>query len=112
MHVRGKDMTFTAHRPDGRDETLLMIPNYNFDWQVPYRWETGKKRLPKGTRIDCVAHFDNSAFNPFNPDPKVAVRFGLQTYQEMMFGFFFYTAADEKLEMKIDPKTGVVKEKK
>ena len=49
MHVRGKDMTFRSHRPDGKSETLLLIPNYNFDWQMPYRWEPGKVRLPKGT---------------------------------------------------------------
>jgi thiol-disulfide isomerase/thioredoxin len=106
MHLRGKDMTFTAHRPDGKDETLLVIPNYNFSWQLPYRWEPGKKTLPKGTRLECVAHFDNSPFNPYNPDPKVTVREGPQTHEEMMFGFFFYTHADEKLGLKIDPKTG------
>ena len=73
MHLRGKDMTFTAHPPDGKTETLLIIPNYNFSWQIPYRWEPGKKRLPKGTQLECVAHFDNSAFNPYNPDPKATV---------------------------------------
>src|SRR5262249_28279743 len=44
MHLRGKDMTFTAHLPDGNHETLLIIANYNFEWQIPYRWEPGKKR--------------------------------------------------------------------
>lgn len=106
MHLRGKDMTFTAHKPDGKPETLLVIPNYNFSWQIPYRWEAGKKTLPKGTKLECVAHYDNSAFNPYNPDPKATVRNGPQTHQEMMYGFFFYTHADEKLGLKIDPKTG------
>src|SRR5262249_13943048 len=59
MHLRGRDMTFTAHYPDGKNETLLMVPNYSFDWQVPYRWESGKKRFPKGTRVEAVAHYDN-----------------------------------------------------
>ena len=107
MHLRGKDMTFKAHRPGGRDETLLVIPNYNFAWQVPYRWEPGKKTFPKGTRLEVVAHFDNSTFNPYNPDPKATVRNGPQTHHEMMYGFFFYTHADEKLNLKVDAKTGV-----
>ncbi|MBY0512435.1 MAG: redoxin family protein [Gemmataceae bacterium] len=109
MHLRGKDMTFTAHLPDGRRDTLLVIPNYNFEWQVPYRWEPGKVRLPRGTRLECVAHFDNSAFNPYNPNPKATVRNGPQTHHEMMFGFFFYTNADEKLGVTVDPATGRVR---
>jgi thiol-disulfide isomerase/thioredoxin len=109
MHLRGKDMTFTAHLPDKKTDTLLVIPNYNFGWQLPYRWEPGKMRLPKGTRLECVAHFDNSPFNPFNPDPKATVRNGPQTHHEMMYGFFFYTDANEKLGLRVDPKTGVEK---
>ena len=108
MHLRGKDMTFTAHLPDGKTDTLLIIPNYNFSWQLPYRWETGKMRLPKGTRLECVAHYDNSPFNPYNPNPLATVRNGPQTYQEMMYGFFFYTGAEEKLGLRIDTKTGTV----
>ena len=111
MHLRGKDMTFTARKPDGTDDTLLVVANYNFGWQLPYRWEPGKKRLPKGTKLECVAHFDNSPFNPYNPDPKATVRFGPQTHHEMMYGFFFYTAADEQLGLRIDPKTGAAMKK-
>jgi len=111
MHLRGKDMTFTAHLPDGTTDTLLIIPNYSFSWQVPYRWQPGQKRLPKGTRVECVAHFDNSAFNPFNPDPKATVRHGEQTHQEMMFGFFFYIDATGQLGLQIDPKTGAERKK-
>src|SRR5262249_40685800 len=106
MHMRGKAMTFTAHTPDGKDETLLTVPNYNFEWQVPYVWERGKKVLPKGTRLECVALYDNSPFNPYNPDPKKTVKNGDQTYEEMMNGFFFYVDANEKLGLDVDPKTG------
>jgi hypothetical protein len=106
MHLRGKDMTFAAHAPDGKRDTLLIIANYNFEWQLPYRWEPGKKRFAKGTRLECTAHYDNSPFNPYNPDPKATVRDGPQTHNEMMYGFFFYTRADEKLNLRIDPKTG------
>ncbi len=109
MHLRGKDMTFKAHYPNGKSETLLMIPNYSFDWQMGYRWRDGQKVFPKGTRLECVAHYDNSPFNPFNPDPKATVRDGPQTYHEMMNGFVFYTDANEKLNLKIDPRTGRVK---
>jgi thiol-disulfide isomerase/thioredoxin len=106
MHLRGKDMSFTAHLPDGKSERLLIVPNYSFSWQIPYRWEPGQKRWPKGTRLECVAHFDNSVFNPFNPDPKATVRPGPQTHEEMMFGFFFYIDAAEELGVQVDPKTG------
>lgn len=107
MHLRGKDMTFAAQTPDGKRDTLLVIANYNFEWQIPYRWEPGKKRFAKGTRLECIAHYDNSSFNPYNPDPKATVRNGPQTHNEMMYGFFFYTHADEKLGVRVDPKTGV-----
>ena len=106
MHVRGKDMTFFAHLPDGTTEKLLSIPNYSFDWQHAYRWEPNTKRIPKGTRIECIAHYDNSPFNPYNPDPTATVKEGPQTFHEMMNGFFFYTDADEDLNLEIDPQTG------
>ena len=110
MHVRGKDMTFEATYPDGRQEMLLSVPNYNFEWQSSYRWKPNTMHLPAGTRIDCTAHFDNSAFNPFNPDPTASVRHGLQTADEMMFGFVFFTRDDEQLNLKIDPRSGHVVE--
>lgn len=106
MHLRGKDMTFRAKYPDGTVETLLAVPNYSFDWQMSYRWEVGQKKFPQGTKIECVAHFDNSPFNPFNPDPTKEVRNGQQTYQEMMYGFFFYTDDTQHLDLEVDPKTG------
>lgn len=112
MHLRGKDMTFLAHRPDKKSDTLLIIPNYNFSWQIPYRWEPGKMRFEKGTRLECIAHFDNSPFNPYNPNPLATVKNGLQTHQEMMIGFFFYTDAAEKLGLRVDAKTGMEKKSK
>lgn len=106
MHLRGKDMTFIAHSPEGQSETLLTVPNYHYAWQQNYRWEPGSKKFSKGTRIEVIAHYDNSAFNPFNPDPKVEVRSGPQTFNEMMFGFFFYTDDAEDLNLHVDSKTG------
>jgi mono/diheme cytochrome c family protein/peroxiredoxin len=109
MHVRGKAMSFIAHTPDGKTERLLTVANYNFEWQIPYRWEPGKKILSKGTKIECVALYDNSPFNPYNPDPKKLVKDGPQTYQEMMNGFMFYVDSNEKLNLEIDGKTGRVR---
>jgi hypothetical protein len=106
MHLRGKDMTFVARPPEGEPETLLLIPNYHYDWQQNYRWPPGAKRLAAGTKIEVTAHFDNSRFNPFNPDPTATVKHGPQTIHEMMFGFFFYTADAEDLNLRVDPKTG------
>jgi peroxiredoxin len=106
MHLRGKDMTFIAHSPTGEKETLLSIPNYSYAWQQNYRWKPGTKKFPKGTRIEVIAHYDNSPFNPWNPDPKAEVRNGPQTFDEMMFGFFFYTEDSQELDLHVDPKTG------
>jgi mono/diheme cytochrome c family protein len=110
MHTRGRDMTFTAHQPGKPPEELLCIPNYNFDWQQAYQYDPARApRFAKGTKIECVAHFDNSKFNPFNPDPDRVVPEGQQTYDEMMYGFFFYVDGDENLNLKVDPKTGGAK---
>jgi hypothetical protein len=95
MHVRGKDFIYTATYPDGRTEVLLNVPRYDFNWQLTYLPKQ-PIRLPKGTRLDCVAHFDNSAKNKFNPDPTQTVRWGDQTWEEMMIGWYTYTRATEQ----------------
>jgi hypothetical protein len=97
MHFRGKDFTYTAVYPDGRSEILLSVPKYDFNWQLTY--EPAKAiALPKGTRLDCVAHFDNSTNNKYNPDPTKEVRWGDQTWEEMMIGWFSYTRDAEQRE--------------
>jgi len=90
MHLRGKDITYTAYYPDGRSDILLSVPKYDFNWQV-YYYPRVPIACPKGTRIRAVAHFDNSTSNKLNPDPTRAVRFGEQTWDEMMNGFFDFT---------------------
>jgi hypothetical protein len=109
MHVRGRDMSFYADHDNKPSETLLQIPNYNFEWQLGYELKPGDKVFPKGTVIRAVAHFDNSPFNPFNPDPKATVRYGLQTVDEMFNGFVFYVDNDEALNLTVDEKTGRVR---
>lgn len=86
MHLRGKDFVYRAIYPDGRSEVLLAIPNYDFNWQV-YYYPKKSLKMPKGTKIEAVAHFDNSSKNALNPDPNREVRFGEQTWEEMMNGF-------------------------
>lgn len=87
MHLRGKSMTFRAVYPTGETETLLDVPHYDFNWQPYYYLETPKV-LPRGTRIETTAYFDNSANNPFNPDPAALVSWGPQSWDEMMIGWF------------------------
>jgi hypothetical protein len=87
MHVRGKDMTYIAHYLDGTSETLLRVPKYDFNWQITYELAQPKV-LPAGTRVEVIAHYDNSTSNKFNPDPSKDVRWGDQTWEEMMIGFF------------------------
>ena len=86
MHLRGKSFQFRAVYPNGETEILLDIPKYDFNWQPYYYLETPKV-LPAGTRIECTAYFDNSANNPFNPDPNAVIRWGPQTWDEMMIGW-------------------------
>ncbi|HEV3122693.1 MAG TPA: redoxin domain-containing protein [Isosphaeraceae bacterium] len=90
MHLRGKDFLYKATYPDGTSEVLLSVPAYDFGWQSMYRLAE-PKRLPKGTQIDCLAHFDNSENNPANPNPKEEVRWGEQTFEEMMIGYIDYS---------------------
>lgn len=112
MHVRGRDMTFYAESPTGERQTLLQIPNYNFEWQLGYELKPGTKILPKGTKVEAIAHFDNSPFNPYNPDPKIEVRYGPQTVDEMFNGFVFYVAEGEDLDIEVNPKNGKARPKK
>jgi len=87
MHFRGKSFEYRVTYPSGEKETLLVVPHYDFNWQLTYELAQ-PKLLPKGTVIECTAHYDNSANNKFNPDPTKEVHFGEQTWEEMMFGFF------------------------
>jgi len=96
MHVRGKDFTYTAVYPDGRSEVVLQVPKYDFNWQLLYQFKE-PLFLPKGARLDCVAHFDNSGRNKYNPDPTKEVRWGDQTWEEMMIGWFDYILEKENL---------------
>jgi peroxiredoxin/mono/diheme cytochrome c family protein len=86
MHLRGKDFLYEAVRADGKKETLLSVPRYDFSWQSTFRLAEAYA-MPKGSMVHCVAHFDNSARNPNNPDPTQEVTWGDQTWEEMMIGW-------------------------
>ena len=90
MHYRGKDFEFRVTFPDGTSKVILSVPKYDFAWQAYYILKE-PLRAVKGTRVDCVAHFDNSDKNKYNPDPSKEVRWGDQTWEEMMIGWMSYT---------------------
>ena len=87
MHLRGKSFEFRAVYPTGESEILLRVPRYDFNWQ-PYYYLAKPLPLPQGTRIECTAHYDNSPNNPRNPNPAIDVRWGEQSWEEMMIGWF------------------------
>ncbi|MDB4671634.1 thioredoxin family protein [Pirellulaceae bacterium] len=99
MHFRGKDFTFIAEFPNGKKETLLSVPDYDFNWQHRYRFATPKP-IPRGTTIRCIAHFDNSPENPANPAPDQPVRWGDQSWEEMMIGFLTYVKPEDRSQIR------------
>jgi hypothetical protein len=83
MHLRGKDMSVRLLYPDGKSETILSVPHYDFNWQVIY-YLARPLHLPMGTKVEVTAHWDNSANNPRNPDPSKSVHWGNQSTDEML----------------------------
>jgi hypothetical protein len=99
MHLRGKAMDLKATYPDGRTETLFDVPRYDFNWQQLYEFGAGKK-APRGTRLEVNGVWDNSESNKFNPNPKVDVKWGDQSWEEMLLSI---------VTLKIAPDTDVTK---
>ena len=87
MHLRGKDMTYHLVYPDGRDEIVLIVPKYDFNWQIVYR-PAAPIRIPKGVKLHVDAHYNNATSNKFNPNPNQTVYIGRMTWEEMMAPFF------------------------
>ncbi len=94
MHLRGKAFRYELKYPDGRIESLLDIPTYDFNWQNTYVLAE-PKFVPKGAKLHCLARFDNSENNLANPDPDHPVGWGEQTWEEMMIGWFVRTTVEE-----------------
>jgi peroxiredoxin len=93
MHLRGKAFRYEATYPDGKQEILLDVPQYDFNWQLKYILAE-PKLLPRGTKVLCTAVYDNSEDNFVNPNPNKTVGWGDQSNEEMMIGFFDVTSAD------------------
>ncbi len=89
MHLRGDTFEFRAEYPDGSSEILLRVDGYDFNWQTTYRL-TEPKPMPAGTKLRCIATYDNSSGNASNPDPTRDVSWGRETTDEMMIGFVDY----------------------
>ena len=107
MHWLGSDFVLTATRPDGTTRPLIRIDDWDFNWQGAYDF-VEPVALPSGTRIEMLAHFDNSASNPDNPnDPPRPVRWGEQTTDEMCIGFLQMTRDDEHLDDRPPAPTGL-----
>ena len=87
MHVRGKSAKFIIQFPDGREEVALSVPNYDFNWQLNYQLEE-PIFMPAGSELQAVFTYDNSTNNRHNPDPTAEVRWGDQTWEEMMLGYY------------------------
>jgi len=104
MHLRGKAFEAMVTRAGRPPETLLRVSRYNFHWQLSYRFAQ-PVMLQKGTRLSMTAWYDNSANNPLNPDPKAEVRWGEQSWEEMMVGFF-----DVAVDPSFDRKSFFVRE--
>ena len=94
MHYRGKSFRYVAEYPNGRSETLLSLPRWDFNWQHNYILSE-PKRLPAGTMLRAIAHYDNSANNLANPDPTVTVRTGQQSWDEMFNAYYDFVLADQ-----------------
>ena len=101
MHVRGKDMTYKLVFPDGKEQIVLNVGHYDFNWQLGYDLAEPIK-VPKGTKLVVIAHYDNSPNNKFNPDPNRTVYFGNMTWEEMFTPFFGIT-----VDKSVDPKKAV-----
>jgi hypothetical protein len=97
MHLRGKAFKYVMTYPDGRVEELLNVPKYDFNWQLSYIMADPRK-VPAGSKLAVTAWYDNSANNKYNPDPSKEVKWGDQTFEEMMIGFFNYTVPVDRPE--------------
>jgi mono/diheme cytochrome c family protein len=102
MHLRGKDFMYKVTFPDGTSKIILSVPKYDFAWQTYYLLKE-PIAVPKGTRLDCLAHFDNSTSNKYNPDATKDVKWGDQTWEEMMIGWMTFTLDKNENKPSVEP---------
>ena len=108
MHLRAKDYQLTAYYPTGESQ-LLMKGKFDFNWQLGYDFAQPVV-LPKGTRLESIAHYDNSGNNPYTPNPDIDVKYGPQTTDEMNVSFmgFIIGVADDPAKM--FPRRGILRQ--
>ena len=94
MHFRGKSARLTVGYPDGKQNVILSVPNYRFDWQQIYRLSQ-PLTLRANTRLIFDGAFDNSSQNSQNPDPSKLVRYGVQSTDEMYKCYFTYVKLED-----------------
>ena len=104
MHYRAKDYELRAFYPSGESE-ILMKTKFDFNWQLGYEFAKPVV-LPKGTRLEMTAHYDNSTNNPFNPNPNIEVRYGPQSTDEMAVSFIGFVIDVKGDPTKLFPRRG------
>jgi len=104
MHFRGKDMKYTVRYPDGREEVLLNVPKYHYQWQLHYEFENPVK-IPAGSTLTVLAHYDNSRNNALNPDANSEVIWGQQSWNEMFVPWSEYSVDKNDLTRQTRPET-------
>ena len=102
MHLRGKDMAYIVSYPDGTEETILNVPNYDFNWQMEYDFVEPLK-VPAGSTLKTIAHYDNSVNNRYNPGPDQDVQWGEQSWDEMFVLFTKYSVDKNDLRLEGKP---------
>jgi len=105
-HYRGKAFDYYLIHPDGKEEHVISVPKYDFNWQTTYDFATPLE-VPAGAKMHVVAKYDNTDKNPYNPDPDKNVRWGDQTWEEMMIGFFHYA---REVDVQVDDKGVEIKD--
>lgn len=106
-HLRGRAFRYEAQFPDGKQEILMDLPRYDFNWQNSYVLSEPRV-FPKGTTIRCVAVYDNSSANRSNPNPNATVKWGDQTWEEMMIGYLDLTPVNQDLLKNPKPATKLI----
>jgi hypothetical protein len=96
MHLRGKDIKYTLVWPDGRQQVLLNVPKFDFNWQLHYELAEPLK-IPAGSKLVSLAHYDNSIKNRYNPAPQKEVFWSEQSWDEMFIPWFEYTVDSKNL---------------
>jgi hypothetical protein len=107
LHLRGKAMRYDLTYPDGRTEVLLDVPKYNFNWQWLY-YPTEPIDVPKGSRVDVTAVWNNSEGNPHNPDPTQEIIYRRNTFNEMFVGFMEVVEKNETYIQPLVAKTKII----